>query len=524
MEIVAILISILISGVIFFVAGLFFGRFLLNRVGTTMMLEAESRRVQILQDAQKEAEAHKSAKVEEVNEEWKRKKREFEQEVTIKNNKFTQLQKQVKVKEDAVTKRVEQTQKREKSLDDQQKDINNKLQFIKERTEELSRLFEEENKRLEALSQLNADDAKAMLMENMLSKAKKDAAEQIRQIEEESKTLAQRKAEEIILSAIQRTSLDQAAENAITTIHLQSDELKGRIIGREGRNIKAFENITGVDIIVDDTPEVVILSCFDPVRRELAKMTLQKLLVDGVIHPGAIEKAYGMSQKELDEVIISTGEEAVVQLGIGNLHPDLMKLVGKMRFRSSYGQNMLKHAKEVAMLAGLMAAELKLDVKLAKRAGLLLDIGQMLDQPETTAASAGAELLKKYKEHAIVINAVAAQHGESKKEHAIADLVEAADTISSSRPGARGAVTPDGYIKRLESLEEIAKTFSGVAKTYALQAGREIRVIVEGERVNDAQAEVLAKDIAQKINESVQYPGQIKITVVRETRSTAYAR
>lgn len=515
---------LIIASALFFVVGFFVGRFLLDRIGTTKLLEAEERAVQIIQEAQREAEAQKSLKMEEVNEEWKRKKREFEQEVNLKTNKFNQAQKQIKVKEDSLNRRVEQTQKREKSLDEQQKEINQKQNYIAQRAAELDQLIIAQNARLEALSGMNAEDAKSMLLENMLSQSKAEASAHLLAIEAETQEKAQRVAERIILSAIERTSLDQAAENAITTIHLQSDEFKGRIIGREGRNIKAFENITGVDIIVDDTPEVVILSCFDPVRRELAKMTLQRLLIDGVIHPGAIEKSYQMAEKELEEIIISAGEDAIVQLGIPNLHPDITRLVGKMKFRSNYGQNLLKHSKEVAMLSGLMAAELKLDVKLAKRAGLLHDIGKMIEQPDSSHSLSGAEFLKKYKEPAVVVNAALSHHGESVKENPIADLVDAANVISGSRPGARGAVTPDGYIKRLESLEEIAKTFHGVSKTYALQAGREIRVIVEGDKVADGQAEVLAKDIAKKINDSVQYPGQIKITVVRETRSVAYAR
>ncbi len=524
MDIAINFVLLIIASVLFFIVGFFVGRFLLDRVGTTKLLEAEERAVQIIQEAQREAEAQKAAKLEELNEEWKRKKREFEQEVSVKNDKFAQVQKQIKVKEDTLMRRVEQTQKREKSLEDLKKELNQKQNQLAQRATELEQLIAAQNSRLEALSGMNAEDAKAMLMENMLAQAKSEAAAQLQAIEQETKEKAQRVAERVILSAIERTSLDQAAENAITTIHLQSDELKGRIIGREGRNIKAFENITGVDIIVDDTPEVVILSCFDPIRRELAKMTLQRLLVDGIIHPGAIEKSYQLAEKELEEVILSTGEDTVVQLGIPNLHPDITRLIGKMKFRSNYGQNLLKHSKEVAMLAGLMAAELKLDAKLAKRAGLLHDIGKMLDQPENSHSISGAEFLKKYKEHPAVINAILAHHGEVPKENPIADLVDAANVISGARPGARGAVTPEGYIKRLESLEEIAKQFPGVAKTYALQAGREIRVIVEGEKVADGQAEVLARDIAKKINESVQYPGQIKITVVRETRSVAYAR
>jgi ribonuclease Y len=515
---------IVFTAIFFFVVGFFVSRYLLDRVGTTKVLEAEERAVQIIQDALREAQAQKEAKMEEVNEEWRRKKREFEQEVSIKNNKFAQAQKQAKAKEEALNRRAEQLQKREKALEEAQKDLQQKLQFVEQRQAELQHLIAEQNLKLENISGLNAEDAKAMLMENLITEAKAAAADTLKAIQEETMANAEKIAEKIIMSALERTAPTLAIENTITAVHLQSDELKGRIIGREGRNIKAFENITGAEIIVDDTPEVVILSCFDPIRRELAKITLQKLLVDGIIHPGTIEKAHQAAQKELEELIMSAGEDAIVQLGIPNFHPDIVRLIGKMKFRSNYGQNLLKHSLEVAMLAGYMAAELKLDVKLAKRAGLLHDLGKVLDMQDAPHGVAAAEFLKKYKEPPIVLNAIAAHHGDVPKEHPIAELVDVANVMSGSRPGARGAITPEGYIKRLESLEEIARSFPGVARSYALQAGREIRVIVEGDRVSDQQASLLAHEIANKIMSSVQYSGQIKVTVVRETRAVAYAR
>ncbi len=515
---------LIVASVLFFIVGFFIGRILLERIGTTKILEAEERAVQIIQEAQREAQELRDMKVAEANDEWKRKKREFDQEVSIKNNKFSQTQKQIRTKEETLNRRGDQLQKRERALDDQNKELAQKMQYIEDRGNELEQLLSEQNQRLISISGLNAEEAKAMLIDNMISKAKEESAEQIKAIYEETEKTAQKTAQKIILQSIQRVSIDQTSENAISVVHLQNDELKGRIIGREGRNIKAFENTTGVDIIVDDTPEVVILSCFDPVRRELAKLTLQKLLVDGIIHPAAIEKAFEESEKELEEIIISTGEDIITSLEIPNIHPDLMRLIGKMKYRTTYGQNLLQHSKEVAMIAGLMAAELKLDTKLAKRAGLLHTIGLMLDQPDQPYAIAGMEFLKKYRENNIVLNAVGAHNGDVPKEHPIAELVEAANVISSSRPGARGAITPEGYIRRLESLEEIAKTFPGVQKTYALQAGREIRVIVEGTKVSDAEAEVLAHDIADKIQNTVEYPGQIKISVVRERRNVAYAK
>jgi len=515
---------LIVASIIFFIIGFFIGRIFLERIGTTKVLEAEERAIQIVQEAQRQAQEVRDLKISEANDEWKRKKREFDQEVSIKNNKFSQTQKQIRTKEEALNRRSDQLQKRERSLDDQNKELAQKMQYIEDRGKELEQLLAEQNQRLISISALNADEAKAMLIDNMISKAKEESAEQLKDIYEETEKTAQKTAEKIILQSIQRVSIDQATENAISVVHLQNDELKGRIIGREGRNIKAFENVTGVDIIVDDTPEVVILSCFDPVRRELAKLTLQKLLIDGIIHPAAIEKAFEEAEKELDEIVISTGEDTIASLEIPNIHPDILRLIGKMKYRTSYGQNLLQHSKEVSMIAGLMAAELKLDTKLAKRAGLLHDIGQMLDQPDQPHAIAGMEFLKKYRENGIVLNAVAAHHGDVPKEHAIAELIDSANTISSSRPGARGAITPEGYVRRLESLEEIAKTFPPVLKTYALQAGREIRVIVEGSKINDADAEVLAHDIADKIQSSVEYPGQIKVSVVRERRSVAYAK
>ncbi|MDW8467339.1 MAG: ribonuclease Y [Chloroherpetonaceae bacterium] len=517
-------VAVIVSSLVSFIIGFFISRYILDRVGTTKVLEAEERAAQIIQEAQREAQALKDAKMEEVNEEWRRKKREFEQEVNIKNNKFAQAQKQAKAKEEALNRRAEQLQKREKALEELQRELQQKMQFVEQRTAELQHLISEQNQRLENISGLNAEDAKAMLIENLIAKAKEEAAETLKAIHDETAANAEKISEKVIMSAIERTAPNLAIENTVTAVHLQSDELKGRIIGREGRNIKAFENVTGAEIIVDDTPEVVIISCFDPIRRELAKMTLQRLLADGIIHPGTIEKAYQAAQKELDELIMSAGEDAVVQLGIPNFHPDIVKLIGKMKFRTNYGQNLLKHSLEVAMLAGYMAAELKLDTKLAKRAGLLHDIGKVLESQEQPHGLAGAEFLKKYKEPPIVVNAVAAHHGDVPKEHPIAELVDIANVMSGSRPGSRGAITPEGYIKRLESLEEIARSFQGVARSYALQAGREIRVIVNGERISDQQADALAHDIAHKIMTSVQYPGQIKVTVVRETRAVAYAR
>ncbi|MEI8032341.1 MAG: ribonuclease Y [Chlorobiaceae bacterium] len=515
---------IISASVICFVAGFLIGRFFLERLGTTKVLEAEERSVQIVQEAQKEANEYKELKVTEVNQEWKKKRREFDQEVVIKNNKFNQLQKQIQTREGQLKKQSQDLRDAEDKIRGQRKEIEQTMDSVAVRSAELDRIILEQNQRLESISNLQAEEARQMLIDNMVSKAREEATETIHQIHEEAEQNAGRLAEKTLLTAIQRISFEQATENALSVVHIQSDELKGRIIGREGRNIKAFENATGVDIIVDDTPEVVILSCFDPLRRELAKLTLQKLLVDGVIHPVAIEKAFQDAKKEIDDVIMSAGEEALSSLQIPDMPAEIVSLIGHMKFHTVYGQNLLLHSREVAMLAGLMAAELKLDARLAKRAGLLHDIGLVLPESDQPHAISGMNFLRKFNESPVVLNAVAAHHGDVEKQSAIAELVDAANTISLSRPGARGAVTADGNVKRLESLEEIAKGFPGVLKTYALQAGREIRVIVEGDNVSDSQADVLAHDIAHKIESEAQYPGQIKVSIVRERRSIAYAK
>jgi ribonuclease Y len=524
MGIVINLFLIIFASAVFFAVGFYIGRVFLERIGTTKVLEAEERAVQVIQEAQKEANDYKELKVNEVNQEWKKRKREFDAEVTIKNNKFAQLQKQIRQKEVTLNNQTRDVRETEKRLQEQKDELRHQTENVHSRASELERIITEQNQRLESLSNLTAEDARQMLIDNMISKAREEATETIHRIHEEAEQKADRAAEKTLLTAIQRISFEQATESALSVVHIQSDELKGRIIGREGRNIKAFENATGVDIIVDDTPEVVILSCFDPLRREMAKRTLLKLLVDGVIHPVAIEKAYQDARKEIDDVILTAGEEALSSLQIPDMPAEIVALIGKMKFHTVYGQNLLLHSREVAMLAGLMAAELKLDTRLAKRAGLLHDIGLVLPETDGPHALAGMKFLQKFNESPVVLNAIAAHHGEVEKESPIADLVEAANVISLSRPGARGAVTAEGNVKRLESLEEIAKTFPGVIKTYALQAGREIRVIVEGDNVSDSQADVLAHDIASKIESEAQYPGQIKVTIVREKRSVAFAK
>jgi len=363
-----------------------------------------------------------------------------------------------------------------------------------------------------------------MLMENMVNQAKQDSTLLVKEILDRAKSDAKKEAQKVIVQAIQRTAADHSVETTVSVVQIQSDEMKGRIIGKEGRNIRSFEAVTGVDVIVDDTPEAVILSSFDQFRREVARVSLERLITDGRIHPARIEEVVEKVRQELEEEMIKEGENTILQLGLHNMHPELIKHIGRMRYRSSYGQNLLGHSIEVAYLTGIMAAELELDITLAKRAGLLHDVGKTVDKSvEGPHALIGYELTKKYKEHPIVVNAVGSHHEDIEMEHPIASLVQAADAISGARPGARREPL-EGYVKRLETLEALAKSFEGVAKTYAIQAGREIRVVVEHDKIDDIVADKLSHDIAQKIEEEMEYPGQIKVTVIREVRKISYAK
>jgi ribonuclease Y len=373
---------------------------------------------------------------------------------------------------------------------------------------------------LEKTAGLTSDEAKKMLVENMLSKAKSDAAQSIKEIRDQAKVDAKKEAQKIVVQAIQKTAVDHSVESTVSVVQIQNDEMKGRIIGREGRNIRAFEAATGVDVIVDDTPEAVILSAFDQFRREVARISLERLIGDGRIHPARIEEVVAKVEQELDEEIQKEGENTLIQLGLHGLHPELIKYVGKMKYRSSYGQNLLQHSIEVAYLTGVMAAELGFDVNLAKRAGLLHDVGKTVDKNiEGPHALLGYDLAKKYKEHPIVINAIGSHHEDIEMEHPISALVQAADAISGAR-----REPLESYVKRLENLETLAKSFEGVAKTYAIQAGREVRVVVEPDKIDDILSDRLAYEISQKIQEEMQYPGQIKVTVIREVRKIAYAK
>ncbi len=485
---------------------------------------AEERVAQLLKDAEKEANNIKREKLLEVKDEWYKKKVEFDNEYNSKRQNIQNMEKSLTSREDQIDRKIEQVRVKENEIKRIEQSVSDKQRAIRQKEEELEELEKEQNQRLEKIASLTAEEAKNMLMENMVQDARLEAQKLIRDIYEKAKSEAKKEAQKVVVQAIQRTAADYAVESTVSVLNIQSDEIKGRIIGKEGRNIRAFEAATGVDVIVDDTPEAVILSSFDPFRREVARVSLEKLITDGRIQPARIEEVVEKTRIELEEEIFKIGENTVLQLGLHGMHNELIKLIGRMKYRSSYGQNILEHSVEVAYLTGIMAAELGLDVMLAKRSGLLHDIGKVLDKEvEGPHALIGYELTKKYRENPIVCNAVGAHHDDIEMEHPIAALVQSADAISGARPGARREPI-EGYAKRLETLETIAKSFEGVAKTYAIQAGREVRVVVEHERIDDVYADKLAYDIAQKIESDMEYPGQIKVTVIREVRKFAIAK
>ena len=506
--------------VVFFYLGWIFN----SKVGKKSITSAEERAKQIIIEAQKEANNLKREKLLEVKDEWYKKKSEFDSELQQKRQKLSNLEKQLSAREENTEKKFDFVLKKEKENKQIEKELLDQKKFTEQKYSDIKKLEDEQNLRLEKISGLTADDAKKMLMENMVNQAKQDSTLLVKEILDRAKSDAKKEAQKVIVQAIQRTAADHSVETTVSVVQIQSDEMKGRIIGKEGRNIRSFEAVTGVDVIVDDTPEAVILSSFDQFRREVARVSLERLITDGRIHPARIEEVVEKVKQELEEEMIKEGENTILQLGLHNMHPELIKHIGRMRYRSSYGQNLLGHSIEVAYLTGIMAAELDLDITLAKRAGLLHDVGKTVDKSvEGPHALIGYELTKKYKEHPIVVNAVGSHHEDIEMEHPIASLVQAADAISGARPGARREPL-EGYVKRLETLEALAKSFEGVAKTYAIQAGREIRVVVEHDKIDDIVADKLSHDIAQKIEEEMEYPGQIKVTVIREVRKISYAK
>ena len=510
--------------VVFSVALFFIGWMLNSQVGKQSIASAEKQAKKIIEEAEREANNIKREKLLEVKDEWFKKKQAFELEVTAKKNNIQNIERQLKIREEAIDKRTEVLEKKEKQVQELEAKLNEKIAEYEQKTQQLNSLIEEQTHRLEKIAGLTQEEAKKMLIENLISEAKTEAAQIIKQIRDEAKAEAKKEAQKIIVQAIQRSAADHSVETTVSVIQIQNEEMKGRIIGKEGRNIRAFEAATGVDVIVDDTPEAVILSAFDPFRREVAKVALERLIADGRIHPARIEEVVEKVKMDLEDQIIEDGENTLIELGIHGMHPELVRLIGKMKYRQSYGQNLLQHSKETAVLAGIMAAELGLDPILAKRGAILHDIGKVLDKnTEGPHALLGAEVAKKYNEHPIVVNAIASHHEDVEMEHPIAAIVQAADAISGARPGARREPL-ESYVKRLEKLESLAKSFEGVAKTYAIQAGREVRVVVEHEKIDDVSAEKLAQEIAARIQEEMEFPGQIKVVVIREVRKIAYAK
>ena len=478
--------------------------------------------------ARKEAEAEgemiKKEKILQAKEKFIQLKSEHDRQVNERNQKIAQSEQRAKQIENNLQNQQRELEGKVKENARLKEQMEAQLQVLEHKKEEIDRLMHEQNTRLEQISGLSSEDAKSILIENMKAEAKADAAAYINETIEEAKMTATKEAKRIIVASIQRVATETAIENAVTVFNIESDEVKGRIIGREGRNIRALEAATGIEIIVDDTPEAIILSGFDPVRREIARLALHQLVTDGRIHPARIEEVVAKVQKQIEEEIVEVGKRTAIDLGIHGLHPELIRMIGKMKYRSSYGQNLLQHARETANLAGIMAAELGLNPKTARRAGLLHDIGKVPDdEPELPHAIIGMKLAEKYKEKPEVCNAIGAHHDEIEMSSLIAPIIQVRDAISGARPGARREVV-ESYIKRLKEMEDIALSYPGVVKTYTIQAGRELRVIVGAEKLSDMESESLSHDIAKKIQDEMTYPGQVKITVIRETRSVAYAK
>jgi ribonucrease Y len=515
---------ILITALLALGVGMVIGRFLLRQIFHKQEEEAREKAKLIIREAELNAESIKKDRILEAKEKYLRLKSEFEEEVSKKKNIIIQNENKVKQREQQLNTQLEQIKKKENELNNQKEQLNTQLDGIQKRKEEVEKARLSVIDQLEKIANLSAAEAREQLIESLKNEAQIQASSHIKDIVAQAKLTATKDAKKVVLETIQRTAAEHAIENCVSVFNIESDDIKGKIIGREGRNIRALEAATGVEIIVDDTPEAIIISGFDPVRREIARLSLHRLVSDGRIHPARIEEVVAKTKKNIEDEIVEIGERTIIDLGIHGLHPELIKMVGRMRFRSSYGQNLLQHSREVANLCATMAAELGLNVKHAKRAGLLHDIGKVSpDEPELPHAILGMELAKKYKEHPDVCNAIGAHHDEIEMTAMISPLVQACDAISGSRPGARREIM-ESYIKRLKELEETAVGFDGVNQCYAIQAGRELRVMVDADSVTDERAQQLSFDISQKIEKEMQYPGQIKITVIREMRSVAYAK
>ncbi|MDY3267525.1 MAG: ribonuclease Y [Phocaeicola sp.] len=484
----------------------------------------KSKHDKIIKDAETEAEVIKKNKLLEVKEKFLNKKADLEKEVAARNQKIQQAENKLKQREMVLNQKNEELQRRRNETEAIKENLDAQLVIIEKKKEELDALQSQEREKLEAISGLSAEEAKERLVESLKDEAKTQAQSYINDIMDDAKLTANREAKRIVIQSIQRVATETAIENSVTVFHIESDEIKGRIIGREGRNIRALEAATGVEIVVDDTPEAIVLSAFDPVRREIARLALHQLVTDGRIHPARIEEVVAKVRKQVEEEIIETGKRTTIDLGIHGLHPELIRIIGKMKYRSSYGQNLLQHARETANLCAVMASELGLNPKKAKRAGLLHDIGKVPDEePELPHALLGMKLAEKYKEKADICNAIGAHHDEVEMNSLLAPIVQVCDAISGARPGARREIV-EAYIKRLNDLEQLAMSYPGVTKTYAIQAGRELRVIVGADKIDDKQTESLSTEIAKKIQDEMTYPGQVKITVIRETRAVSFAK
>ena len=510
-------IQIIIASIVAFVIGLTTGYLLLRYV-------LKQKYNQTILDAEKEAENIKSKKLLEVKEKFLNKKAELEKEVNQRNSKFQQMENKLKQRELTINQRHEELQKEKQHIDSLQQSLEAKMANTERKQAELDELQSQERTKLEAISGLSADQARERLVESLKDEARTQAQQYINEIVDDAKMTANKEAKRIVVQSIQRVATETAIENSVSVFHLDSDEIKGRVIGREGRNIRALEAATGTELVVDDTPEAIVISAFDPVRREICRLALHQLVADGRIHPARIEEVVAKVKKQIEDEIIETGKRTAIDMGIHGLHPDLIRIIGKMKYRSSYGQNLLQHARETANLCAVMAAELGLNPKKARRAGLLHDIGKVPDEdPETPHALYGAKLAEQCKEKPDICNAIGAHHDEMEMTTLLAPIVQVCDAISGARPGARREIV-EAYIKRLHDLEELAMGYPGVTKTYAIQAGRELRVIVGADKITDAETEVLSADIAKKIQDEMTYPGQVKITVIRETRAISFAK
>ena len=515
--------SILI-GIVGLAIGFAIAKFLEKSNVSNLIKNAKKEAGSILRDAKAEAETEKRNKLLQAKERFLELKLEHENEILSKDKKMAEAEKRTRDKESQVSSELAKAKKINDDAESKIVEYTNKIENLEKKSQEVDKLHKSQIEQLEVISGLSADDARNQLVESLKAEAKTNAMAHIQETIEEAKMQAQQEAKKIIISTIQRVGTEEAVENCVSVFNIESDDVKGRIIGREGRNIRAIEAATGVEIIVDDTPEAIILSCFDPVRREIARLALHKLVTDGRIHPARIEEVVEKTKKQIEEEIIEVGKRTVIDLGIHGLHPELIKIVGRMKYRSSYGQNLLQHSREVSKLCGLMAAELGLNVKLAKRAGLLHDIGKVPDtESELPHAILGMQWAEKYGEKEEVCNAIGAHHDEIEMKYLISPIIQVCDAISGARPGARRQVL-DSYIQRLKDLEEVAYSFPGVKNAYAIQAGRELRVLVESEKVTDLKADELSFAISQRIQTEMTYPGQVKVTVIREKRSVSYAK